>query len=89
MQIQTNSKTYFYIEVHSTCFEGLRKTPPNNEWAPAQDSDAHVRPVWCSRDSVIRIAPIIKEQGYLEQQHLLLLIKSQESDEPYGKYSQG
>ncbi len=84
-QIQTNSKTYFYIEVRSPCFEGLRKTPPNNDYVQVQDSDTYVRPVWRSKEPVISIQPIVKEEEYLEAQHLLLLIKSQESDEPYGE----
>ena len=85
LQIQTKSTTYFYIEVHSTCFEGMKKTPPNNEFnSQYGDSENYVRPMWRGRDSVISITPIIKEEEYLEQQHLLLLIKSQESDEPYG-----
>ena len=32
----------------------------------------------------VQIKPIVTEQEYLEQQHLLFMLKSQESDEPYG-----
>ncbi|XP_064394235.1 phosphatidylinositol 3,4,5-trisphosphate 5-phosphatase 2-like [Halichondria panicea] len=84
-RIQTNSKTHFYIELHSACFEGLRKSPPNNDWAQVQDSETYVRPVWRARDPAVSIQPIVKEEEYLEQQHLLLIIKSQESDEPYAE----
>ncbi len=35
---------------------------------------------------MVSIQPIVKEEEYLEQQHLLLIIKSLESDEPYGEW---
>ena len=85
-QIQTSSKTNFYIEVHSACFEGVVRSTPNNDWtASGDDSDNYTQPVWKTSGPVLTINPIIKEQEYLEQQHLLLILKSQEGDEAYAE----
>ncbi len=52
-KIQTNSRTYFYVEVHSTCFEGAHKSGPNNE--AIDPMDGFVRPVWCGRDPILKV----------------------------------
>jgi len=83
-KVQTSSRTYFYIEFHSTCFEGVVKSAPNNDWINVLE-EPYVKPVWCGRERVAKIRPIVTEQEYLEQQHLLFMFKSQESDEPYAE----
>ena len=84
-RIATNSKTNFYMEFYSPCFEGTVKTVSNNDWKQLSDSETYACPVWNSRDSLANIKPIFTEEAYLEEQHLLVMLKSQEGDEPYGE----
>ena len=54
-KIQTSSKTYFYIELMATCFEGVVKTAPNNDWLSCVEGDQYVKPVWRSREAVAKV----------------------------------
>lgn len=83
-KIQTSSRTYFYIELYSTCFEGVVRSSPNNDWLEDL-SENYVRPTWCGREHTAKVKPILPEQDFLEQQHVLVMLKSQESDEPYAE----
>ena len=68
------------------CFEGVVRSVPNNDWIPSSaDSDNYTQPVWKTSGPVLTIRPIITDQEYLEQQHLLLILKSQEGDEAYAE----
>jgi hypothetical protein len=74
----------FYIEIHSECFEGVVRSVPNNDWMPStSDIDNYTQPLWKTSVPMLTIKPIIMDQEYLEQQHLLLIFKSQEGDEAY------
>ena len=46
--------------------------------------DSDPWPIWKTREPLAFIRPIITEEAYLEQQHVLVMLKSQEGDEPYG-----
>ncbi len=86
-RIATTSKTLFYMEFYSPCFEGTIKTTPNNDFRVFNDdsSESCTWPVWKTNNSLAVIRPIVTEEEYLEQQHLLVMLKGQEGDEPYGK----
>ena len=85
-QIQTSSKTNFYIEVHSACFEGVVRSAPNNDWSSSiEEPDNYTQPMWKTSGPVLQIRPIITDQEYLEQQHLLLMLKSLDGDEAYAE----
>lgn len=84
-RIATTSKTYFVIELYSACFEGVIKTAPNNDWK-VNNNSSDALPVWKGQEPLAAITPIATEEAYLEQQHILMLLKSLEGDEPYGKY---
>ena len=68
------------------CFEGVVRSVPNNDWFHStSDVDNYTQPVWKTSGPVLTIKPIITDQEYLEQQHLLLIFKSQEGDEAYAE----
>ena len=52
--IQTSSRTYFYVEAHSACFEGTHRSSANSEAIEPQDG--YVRPVWCGRESILKVS---------------------------------
>lgn len=83
-KIATSSKTFFYMEFYSACFEGTVKTAPNDEWLTVSEANT-MGPVWKGKESLVNIKPIVTEEEYLEQQHVLVMLKSQEGDEPYGE----
>ena len=87
-KIATTSKTNFYIEFFSSCSEGLKRTGANNDWRHVS-GESDPWPIWKSREPLALIRPIITEENYLEQQHLLVMFKSQEGDEPYGVWGGG
>ncbi len=84
-KIATSSRTTFYIEFFSTCAEGMTCTAANNDWKHVS-GESDIWPVWKASDPLTSIRPIITEEAYLEQQHLLVMLKSQEGDEPYGEW---
>ena len=62
------------------------RSVPNNDWSHSTtDIDNYTQPVWKTSGPVLTIKPIITDQEYLEQQHLLLILKSQEGDEAYAE----
>jgi phosphatidylinositol-3,4,5-trisphosphate 5-phosphatase 2 len=80
--ILTSSKTAFYIEIYSSCFEGVHRSSPNPvSKDPIGNS---VRPSWEAADMPREVYPVVSDQKYLEMQHILLSIRSSESDEVYG-----
>ena len=50
-----------------------------------QENAHYTYPEWSSNDFDQIIHPILPDQGYLQQQHLLIAVKSVEDDESYGK----
>lgn len=88
-KIATSSKASFYMEFFSSCFEGTVKTQPNDDFNASSDS-SYTCPVWKTMGlPLANIKPIVTEEGYLEQQHVLIMLKSQEGDEPYGESGKG
>ncbi|XP_065886590.1 phosphatidylinositol 3,4,5-trisphosphate 5-phosphatase 2-like [Dysidea avara] len=84
-EIITNSKATFYMELHSQCFEGQHRSSPNKDFL-GSTSSGKVGPVWNSSDKpLLEIHPIIADPDYLELQHILVSLKSKESDESYAE----
>ncbi|XP_065840685.1 phosphatidylinositol 3,4,5-trisphosphate 5-phosphatase 2-like [Oscarella lobularis] len=96
--IQTSSASPFYLEIHSTCInEPIRSKNSLSQPQRAgryfmtqyrRDESNGVKyssPVWGADDFEQKIYPIISAKEYLEQQHLLIAVKSAEGDESYGE----
>ncbi|XP_068175791.1 phosphatidylinositol 3,4,5-trisphosphate 5-phosphatase 1 isoform X2 [Antennarius striatus] len=75
----TKSKTKFFIEYHSSCLE---KTVKTSEGENAEHSDGSIK-VWFGNQ--VELTPIISDPEYLLDQHILICVKSTDSDESYGE----
>uniref|UniRef100_A0A8D3BX20 phosphatidylinositol-3,4,5-trisphosphate 5-phosphatase n=1 Tax=Scophthalmus maximus TaxID=52904 RepID=A0A8D3BX20_SCOMX len=73
----TKSKTKFFIEYHSSCLE---KTVKTSEGENTEYSHGSIK-VWFGN----QLTPIISDPEYLLDQHILMCVKSTDSDESYGK----
>jgi phosphatidylinositol-3,4,5-trisphosphate 5-phosphatase 2 len=95
--IRTSSSTTFYIEIHSSCLESVVRSKRNSSFSSAaskqwfdlpiggQENAHYTYPEWAANDFDQVIHPILPDQGYLQQQHLLIAVKSVEDDESYGE----
>ncbi|XP_043984741.1 phosphatidylinositol 3,4,5-trisphosphate 5-phosphatase 1 isoform X1 [Gambusia affinis] len=75
----TKSKTRFFIEFHSSCLE---KTVKTSEGDNTEQSDGSIK-VWFGNK--VELTPIISDPDYLLEQHILICVKSTDSDESYGE----
>ncbi|XP_015236478.1 PREDICTED: phosphatidylinositol 3,4,5-trisphosphate 5-phosphatase 1 isoform X1 [Cyprinodon variegatus] len=74
----TKSKTRFFIEFHSSCLEKTVKTSEGDN----TDTDGAIK-VWFGNK--VELTPIISDPEYLLDQHILICVKSTDSDESYGE----
>ncbi|XP_071798602.1 phosphatidylinositol 3,4,5-trisphosphate 5-phosphatase 1-like [Asterias amurensis] len=78
----------FYLEFYSNCLEagsvksGLNRTCLQE--TPASGG-SQIRPSW-SVEEFPRLTPLLSDYDYLEEQHILVAIKSSESEESYGEF---
>uniref|UniRef100_A0A2K5F0I5 phosphatidylinositol-3,4,5-trisphosphate 5-phosphatase n=1 Tax=Aotus nancymaae TaxID=37293 RepID=A0A2K5F0I5_AOTNA len=70
--LKTKSQTKFYLEFHSSCLES------EEGW---NEEESRASPVPFS----LQLKPIISDPEYLLDQHILISIKSSDSDESYGE----
>ncbi|KAE8294422.1 Phosphatidylinositol 3,4,5-trisphosphate 5-phosphatase 1 [Larimichthys crocea] len=77
--LMTKSKTKFFIEYHSSCLEKTVKTP---EGENTEHSDGSIKVRFGSQ---VELTPIISDPEYLLDQHILICVKSTDSDESYGE----
>ncbi|XP_041647528.1 phosphatidylinositol 3,4,5-trisphosphate 5-phosphatase 1 isoform X2 [Cheilinus undulatus] len=77
--LATKSKTKFFIEYHSSCLE---KTVKTMEGDNTEDEDGSIK-VWFGNQ--VQLTPIISDPEYLLDQHILICVKSTDSDESYGE----
>ncbi|XP_066454346.1 phosphatidylinositol 3,4,5-trisphosphate 5-phosphatase 1 isoform X2 [Eleutherodactylus coqui] len=77
--LHTKSHTEFYIEFHSSCLENMVKSLEAEE----QECDNGTLVVKFKAPS--KLTPIISDLEYLLDQHLLICIKSSDTDESYGE----
>uniref|UniRef100_A0A3P8R6G2 phosphatidylinositol-3,4,5-trisphosphate 5-phosphatase n=1 Tax=Astatotilapia calliptera TaxID=8154 RepID=A0A3P8R6G2_ASTCA len=75
--LSTKSKTKFFIEFHSSFLE---KTVKTTEGENSEHSDGSIK-VWFGN----QLTPIISDPEYLLDQHILICVKSTDSDESYGE----
>ncbi|XP_076009366.1 phosphatidylinositol 3,4,5-trisphosphate 5-phosphatase 1 [Genypterus blacodes] len=75
----TKSKTKFFIEYYSSCLEKAVKTSEGENAEPA-DGAIKVR-----FGHQVELIPIISDPEYLLDQHILMCVKSTDSDESYGE----
>ncbi|XP_005919800.1 phosphatidylinositol 3,4,5-trisphosphate 5-phosphatase 1 [Haplochromis burtoni] len=77
--LSTKSKTKFFIEFHSSFLE---KTVKTTEGENSEHSDGSIK-VWFGNQ--VELTPIISDPEYLLDQHILICVKSTDSDESYGE----
>uniref|UniRef100_A0A8C3R5A9 phosphatidylinositol-3,4,5-trisphosphate 5-phosphatase n=1 Tax=Cyanoderma ruficeps TaxID=181631 RepID=A0A8C3R5A9_9PASS len=78
--LKTKSQTKFYIEFHSSCLESFVKSQ-EGENEDGNEGELVVKFV----EALPKLTPIISDPEYLLDQHILISIKSSDSDESYGE----
>ncbi|XP_075425723.1 phosphatidylinositol 3,4,5-trisphosphate 5-phosphatase 1 isoform X2 [Ascaphus truei] len=77
--LHTKSHTKFYIEFHSSCLENIVKS------SEAEDQEGDKGTLVVKFGVLPKLTPIISDPEYLLDQHLLICIKSSDTDESYGE----
>ncbi|XP_066196718.1 phosphatidylinositol 3,4,5-trisphosphate 5-phosphatase 2 isoform X2 [Sylvia atricapilla] len=80
--VKTSSRTKFFIEFYSTCLEEFKKSFEND--SQSSDNINFLKVQWSSRQ-LPTLKPILSEIEYLQDQHLLLTVKSLDGYESYGE----
>ncbi|XP_055977855.1 LOW QUALITY PROTEIN: phosphatidylinositol 3,4,5-trisphosphate 5-phosphatase 1 [Sorex fumeus] len=78
--LKTKSQTKFYLEFHSSCLESFVKSQ-EGENEEGSEGELVVR----FSETLPKLTPIISDPEYLLDQHILISIKSSDSDESYGE----
>ncbi|XP_063162964.1 phosphatidylinositol 3,4,5-trisphosphate 5-phosphatase 1 [Candoia aspera] len=78
--LKTKSQTKFYIEFYSSCLESFVKSQ-EGENEQGNEGELVVKFV----EALPKLTPIISDPEYLLDQHILISIKSSDSDESYGE----
>ncbi|KAJ8351240.1 hypothetical protein SKAU_G00227160 [Synaphobranchus kaupii] len=80
--VKTSSKAKFFIEFHSYCFEEFRRSSEND--SQGCEVPGFLKLGWSSKQ-MPKLVPIVSDMEYLQDQHLLLSIKSCDGFESYGE----
>ncbi|XP_074872922.1 phosphatidylinositol 3,4,5-trisphosphate 5-phosphatase 2 isoform X2 [Carettochelys insculpta] len=80
--VKTASRTKFFIEFYSTCLEEFKKSLEND--MQSSDNINFLKVQWSSRQ-LPTLKPILSDIEYLQDQHLLLTVKSVDGYESYGE----
>ncbi|KAM5182248.1 phosphatidylinositol 3,4,5-trisphosphate 5-phosphatase 2 [Mantella aurantiaca] len=80
--VKTASRTKFFIEFYSGCLEEYKKSSEND--SQSIDNVNFLKVQWSSRQ-LPTLRPIVSEIEYLQDQHLLLTVKSMDGYESYGE----
>lgn len=78
--LKTKSQTKFYLEFHSSCLESFVKS---QEGENEEGSEGEL--VVKFGETLPKLKPIISDPEFLLDQHILISIKSSDSDESYGE----
>ncbi|XP_077011562.1 phosphatidylinositol 3,4,5-trisphosphate 5-phosphatase 1 [Tamandua tetradactyla] len=78
--LKTKSQTKFYLEFHSSCLESFVKSL-EGENEEGREGELVVK----FGETLPKLTPIISDPEYLLDQHILISIKSSDSDESYGE----
>ncbi|XP_042314085.1 LOW QUALITY PROTEIN: phosphatidylinositol 3,4,5-trisphosphate 5-phosphatase 2 [Sceloporus undulatus] len=82
--VKTASRTKFFIEFYSTCLEGQREKEAFEERSQSSDNINFLKVQWSSRQ-LPTLKPILSDIEYLQDQHILLTVKSMDGYESYGE----
>ncbi|XP_062983431.1 phosphatidylinositol 3,4,5-trisphosphate 5-phosphatase 2 [Elgaria multicarinata webbii] len=80
--VKTASRTKFFIEFYSTCLEEFKKSFEND--SQSSDNINFLKVQWSSRQ-LPTLKPILSDIEYLQDQHILLTVKSLDGYESYGE----
>ncbi|XP_061876297.1 phosphatidylinositol 3,4,5-trisphosphate 5-phosphatase 2-like [Colius striatus] len=80
--VKTSSRSKFFIEFYSTCLEEFKKSFEND--AQSSDNINFLKVQWSARQ-LPTLKPILSDIEYLQDQHLLLSVKSLDGYESYGE----
>ncbi|XP_078258097.1 phosphatidylinositol 3,4,5-trisphosphate 5-phosphatase 2A [Rhinoraja longicauda] len=80
--VKTASRTKFFIEFYSACLEEFKKSSEND--SQSCDNVNFLKVGWSSRQ-LPTLKPILSDIEYLQDQHLLLTVKSLDGYESYGE----
>ncbi|XP_034545218.1 inositol polyphosphate phosphatase-like 1b isoform X2 [Notolabrus celidotus] len=80
--VKTASKAKFFIEFHSTCLEETRRSSEND--SQSCDVPGFLKLGW-SFKQLPKLLPIMSDMEYLQDQQLLLSVKSCDGFESYGE----
>ncbi|XP_054829565.1 phosphatidylinositol 3,4,5-trisphosphate 5-phosphatase 2 [Eublepharis macularius] len=80
--VKTASRTKFFIEFYSTCLEEFKKSFEND--SQSSDNVNFLKVQWSSRQ-LPTLKPILSDIEYLQDQHILLTVKSLDGYESYGE----
>ncbi|CAL1570264.1 unnamed protein product [Knipowitschia caucasica] len=80
--VKTASRTKFFIEFYSTCLEEFKKSYEND--SQSSDNVNFLRVGW-SNKQLTTLKPLLSDVEYLQDQHLLLTVKSLDGYESYGE----
>ncbi|KAM8853734.1 phosphatidylinositol 3,4,5-trisphosphate 5-phosphatase 2A [Synchiropus picturatus] len=80
--VKTASRTKFFIEFYSTCLEEFKKSYEND--SQSSDNVNFLRVGWSSKQ-LTTLKPLLSDIEYLQDQHLLLTVKSLDGYESYGE----
>ncbi|TRY96451.1 hypothetical protein DNTS_027526 [Danionella cerebrum] len=76
-ELFTKAKTKFFIEFHSSCLEKFVKSPEG------ENQECTNGEIWVRFVRQVELTPIIADPEYLLDEHILICIKSSDSDESY------
>ncbi|KAJ8277064.1 hypothetical protein GJAV_G00071080 [Gymnothorax javanicus] len=77
--LMTKSKTRFFIEYHSSCLECCVKS---SEGENQEYTEGSIKVRFATQ---VELTPIISDPEYLLDQHILICVKSTDSEESYGE----
>uniref|UniRef100_A0A1A7WZF5 Inositol polyphosphate phosphatase-like 1b n=1 Tax=Iconisemion striatum TaxID=60296 RepID=A0A1A7WZF5_9TELE len=80
--VKTASKAKFFIEFHSSCLEETQRSTENN--SQSCDVPGFLKLGWSSKQ-LPKLFPVLSDMEYLQDQHLLLSVKSCDGFESYGE----
>ncbi|KAK3094659.1 hypothetical protein FSP39_004619 [Pinctada imbricata] len=83
-QVKTCCKQYFQLEFHSTCLPEVGQSKPNNKFVEHK-TGFYTCPTW-EKKQLPELQPLFGDQDYLEEQHILIAVRSRDGDnECYGE----
>uniref|UniRef100_A0A674C7I9 phosphatidylinositol-3,4,5-trisphosphate 5-phosphatase n=1 Tax=Salmo trutta TaxID=8032 RepID=A0A674C7I9_SALTR len=80
--VKTTGKAKFFIEFHSSCLDEIRRSTEND--SQSCDVPCFLKLGWSSKQ-LPKLLPIVSDMEYLQDQHLLLCVKSCDGLESYGE----